>query len=68
MPDLLYFIWDGQYEKNPYFTFIKGKEIPCWPNAGVMLAIDGSGRSWKPEENILVRKGTVEEILNADPH
>lgn len=60
-----YEVWDGEYVKKPYLALIKGKEVPCWPNAGLMCACDKSGRSWKPEDNIKVRICTVAEHLAA---
>ena len=58
-------IWDGTYEKDPYLALIGGKRVPCWANAGYMDATDGSGRSWKPEDNIQVRLCTWEEYFAA---
>lgn len=60
-----YTLWNGDYEKQTYLALINGKEVPCWPNAGEMCAIDGSGRTWKPEDGIQVRVCTVAEHLEA---
>ena len=57
--------WDGDYDKTFYLALINGKEVPCWPNAGYMCATDRSGRRWKPEDNIQVRKCAWEEHVAA---
>lgn len=46
--------WSGDYDKEWYDVRLPdGTVIPhCWPNAGVMMAMDASGRSFRP--------GTVE--------
>ena len=46
-------------------ALIDGVEVPCWPNAGEMNAVDGSDRSWLPEDNIQVRLCTQEEHVAA---
>jgi len=49
--------WNGEYEKV-YYDIKVGDEIieKCWPNAGKMNASDGSGRSWKKDDNISIRE------------
>ena len=33
----------------------KGRElVHCWPNAGMMHALDGSGRAWSPDPMLLI--------------
>lgn len=58
-------LWNGDYVKKPYLTLIDGEEVPCWPNAGIMNACDGSGRYWMPEDNVQVRICTVDEHVAA---
>lgn len=51
-------LWDGQYEKQAYDVWIQGTcnvVLACWPNAGRMCAVDGTGREWGPEDKIAVR-------------
>lgn len=49
--------WTGDYEKQAYDVWIKGVDIVlgCWPNAGRMVATDGSDREWTPEQVLAVR-------------
>ena len=49
--------WDGSYEKQSYDVWVKGGDVVlgCWPNAGKMAAVDGSGRSWTPDAVLAVR-------------
>ena len=51
-------LWDGDYEKE--FYWVKppggGLAVKCWPNAGWMNTVDGSGRMWQSEANIMVAK------------
>ena len=44
--------FDGDYSKDWYDVRLPdGKIIKhCWPNAGFMVATDGTGREWKPGE------------------
>ena len=48
-------IWDGDYIKSFYEVKINEEIIDCWPNAGKMMSVDGSGREWNKEDQILVR-------------
>jgi hypothetical protein len=50
--------WDGEYAKMFYDVWVKGGDVvqQCWPNAGVMCAMDGSGRQWKPAPDVAIRK------------
>lgn len=43
-------IWDGQYDKTWYDVLLPDGSVVerCWPNAGKMVATDGSGREWEP--------------------
>lgn len=66
MPKICQFeLWNGDYIKTTYLALIDGKKVACWPNAGKMCACDGTGRSWRPEDNIQVRKCTFEEHVTA---
>jgi len=48
--------WTGAYRKEFYEVRLKsGDIIECWPNAGRMVALDGSGREFKPEDKVAVR-------------
>lgn len=58
-------LWDGTYEKEPYIALIEGKEVPCWANAGEMVACDGTDRYWVPGDNIQVRLCTHDEHMAA---
>lgn len=41
--------WDGEYVKTHYIiTTPSGERVLCWPNAGRMVAMDGSTREWLP--------------------
>lgn len=56
--------WDGVYDKVPYLVIAEtGAHVPCWPNAGKMNAMDSSGRSWKPEDDILIKKITWDIVF-----
>jgi hypothetical protein len=47
--------FDGEYEKEFYWALLPdGETVYCWPNAGYMVAVDGSGRQWEPSANIQV--------------
>lgn len=50
--------WSGEYNKQYYDVLLPDGEIVanCWPNAGQMMAMDGSGRKWSPGDNTLVRE------------
>lgn len=49
--------WDGEYEKQSYDVWTDRHNVVmgCWPNAGRMVATDGSGRQWRPADCIAVR-------------
>ena len=48
-------LWNGYYEKRVYLVHVSNDEaVRCWPNAGIMNAMDGSGRAWVPGDNVLV--------------
>ncbi len=56
------YLWDGTYRKRWYKVVLEGgEEVICWPNAGGMESTDGSGRSWKPEDQVMVRRISFEE-------
>lgn len=59
-------IWDGEYEKEPYLLFAPEGAVYCWPNAGKMVAMDGSGREWKPEDNVRVKRSTIDELAERE--
>jgi hypothetical protein len=45
--------WTGKYEKQFYDVWVKGRfdvVMHCWPNNGVMMTVDGSGRSYRPNQ------------------
>ncbi len=42
-------VWDGDYVKSEYLVHLPGECVVCWPNAGLMNSMDGSGRSWEPD-------------------
>lgn len=50
--------WSGAYVKRYYDVLVPKTDeiVKCWPNAGLMNALDGSGRSWSFEDHIKVRK------------
>lgn len=50
--------WDGEYDKQFYDVLLPNGDIfeACWPNAGKMLSMDGSGRMWSVDDCIQVRK------------
>lgn len=48
--------WNGEYEKQDYEVKLEdGTIVRCWPNAGRMVSMDGTGREWAPEDEPLVR-------------
>jgi hypothetical protein len=47
-------VWDGHYTKRDYIVHLPGECVKCWPNAGVMNALDGSGRIFKPDGKLVV--------------
>lgn len=49
--------FEGDYEKQWYEVRLPDGEILlCWPNAGKMIAIDGSGGEWSPSDGIEYRE------------
>lgn len=43
-------VWDGDYDKQHYWLLLPSSEVVhCWPNAGFMVACDGSHREWVPD-------------------
>lgn len=50
--------WDGQYIKQFYDVLLNDGTLVqhCWPNAGEMVATDGSNRRWSPQDNIQIRR------------
>lgn len=50
--------WDGEYNKQFYDVLLPNGDIlkACWPNAGKMVSMDGSGRMWSVDDRIQVRK------------
>jgi hypothetical protein len=55
-------VWDGSYEKEFHYVHLPdGTKVTCWPNAGTMNAVDGSGRRWRPEDKPLVSIQPEEE-------
>jgi len=51
-------IFDGDYEKTQYDVKLPDGTIitGCWPNAGHMCSMDGSGRNWSETDNIQVKE------------
>ncbi len=51
------FTLNYDYEKDPYDVQLADGTIVkwCWPNAGKMCAMDGSGRTWDHTSGIKVR-------------
>lgn len=50
------------YEKEPLIARLcSGEEVLCWPNAGKLCAIDGSGRDFEGYAHVLVRTATPAE-------
>jgi hypothetical protein len=47
----------GRYVKKFYELRMRknGRPVLCWPNAGYMNAVDGSGRQWSPHADVEVR-------------
>jgi hypothetical protein len=64
-------LWNGTYEKDFYWVYPPGNapRVRCWPNAGMMHAVDGSGRVWKPEEQVGIRfvDDAPFSLLSSDP-
>lgn len=56
--DAVYVPFDPwNYEKEFYAVKLEdGSIIKCWPNAGYMNAVDGSGRMYNESHNIQVYK------------
>jgi len=50
-----FFPWEGAYVKGFYDVRVGGEVVPCCPNAGVMDAVDGSGRRFRPEDGVEAR-------------
>jgi hypothetical protein len=50
--------WDGEYNKQYYDVLLPDGRIiaTCWPNAGKMVAMNGSGKMWSVEDKIQVRE------------
>lgn len=50
--------WNGEYDKDFYEVLLPNGDIvlECWPNAGKMFAMDGTGRMWEVKDKIQVRK------------
>lgn len=47
-------VWDGEYEKEFYDVRLpSGEIILCWPNSGVMNSLDGSGRVFRFDTELL---------------
>ena len=41
----------GDYDKKEYLIgLLNGEVVNCWPNAGYMTAMDGSGRDFEPSD------------------
>lgn len=41
----------GDYDKKEYdVELLNGEELKCWPNAGAMMSLDGSGRMFDPAD------------------
>lgn len=56
------YIWDGDYDKQFYWVHLPdGTRVECWPNAGIMMSTDGSGRQWSPEDKPVVSVQRDEE-------
>ena len=49
--------YTGDYDKRFYdVKLADGTIIPrCWPNAGKLVAMDGSGRMWDENDSIWIR-------------
>jgi hypothetical protein len=48
-------VWDGDYEKQFYWLqTADGERVKCYPNAGIMNSLDGSGRQWRPDGAVQV--------------
>jgi hypothetical protein len=53
----------GRYIKRVYEVRLKnGDIVQCWPNAGKMTALDGSGRQFTEEDNIEIRPQKGNEL------
>jgi len=55
-------LFTGDYEKHFYEVKFFGGEVQkhFWPNAGYMMATDGSDRRFGPEHGVLVRRCTCD--------
>jgi hypothetical protein len=56
--------WDGTYEKQFYdVRYDRCKvQLHCWPNAGKMVAMDGSGLEWEREDAVEVRVSEFQSL------
>lgn len=55
-------VWTGRYIKWFYYVHLdEGVRVLCWPNAGRMAAIDGTGREWWPKDKPVVSLQPPEE-------
>jgi hypothetical protein len=61
-------IWNGEYEKHPCKVRDGNGYIYAWPNAGLMMAMDKSGRYWQPSDNIEVQDASMGEWMEALRH
>lgn len=53
--DIEWLPWDGKYAKQVYLVKTQdGKIYECWPNAGFMSSIDGSGKQFSPTDKIKI--------------
>lgn len=62
--------WNGAYEKRTYIVKDKnGLLWECWPNAGKMCAVDGSGKEFPFHDKIQIWSSEVpadiEDLLAA---
>jgi hypothetical protein len=50
-------VWNGEYEKQHYDVRYEACKVQlhCWPNAGRMVATDGSGKEWFPGAGVAIR-------------
>lgn len=55
-------VWDGAYTKQFYWLYPSdgSARVKCWPNAGLMVSVDDSGRVWKPADGVDVQLITEE--------
>jgi hypothetical protein len=56
--------WDGNYIKQFYDVLVDKYNIVlhCWPNAGKMCAMDGSGRMFEPQNVLAVRLSEFQDL------